>query len=171
MATADLDLNEKEIYWWKSLERYQKTRSKEFYSTIIVLAVLVSIIMFFIEGIMPVLVIWSIVFVAWAISKTPPVEVEHRITSWGIRTGGGLYRYSDMDFFWIEDMENQKMLRVLMPRRLPGMLAILIKADDEEKIKKIMMDQGVPMQTPQKTWMDKTLNWVAKKVPLEEEKK
>lgn len=165
-VAAEASVDEKVLLTWRSEERLYKTRGKEFYSTIVVLAVLVSVILFFIEGIMPALVVWAIVFVIWATSKTPPVETEHQITSWGIRTSGKLYRFSQMTIYWLEEKWSKAVLRVLLTS-FPGQLVLLVNKDDEAKIKKILSENQVLMQKPEPTWTDTLVKWFGEKIPLE----
>lgn len=156
---------EKVLYAWKSVERPFKKWGKEFYSTVIVLAVLVSIIFFFIEGLMPVLVIWAVVFMAWAISKTEPVTREHKITSKGIRTGGTLYRWETMWVYWLEEKWDKKLLRVLL-NKFPGQLVLVYDKNEEKKIKKAM-SRFLRLEKPEATWTDRVVKWFGEKVPLE----
>lgn len=159
-------LDERVILTWRSPERLFKTRSKEFYSTIVVLAVLLSIIMFFIEGVMPVLVIWAFLFVVWVTTKTPPLEADHQLTSWGIRTGGKLYRFNQMVVFWIEEKWEKSILRVILTG-FPGQLVMLVNKEDEEKIKKTLADNQVTMQKPEPSWTDNAVKWLSEKIPLD----
>jgi hypothetical protein len=156
---------EKILHSWSSIERPHKKWSKEFYSTVIVLAVLISIIFFFIEGLMLVLVIWAIVFMAWAISKTEPGTREHKITDKGIRTGGVLYRWETMRIYWLEEKWDKKLLRVLLSR-FPGQLVLVYGKEDEKKMRKIM-NQFVLSEKPEATRIDKIVKWFGEKLPLE----
>lgn len=160
--------DEVELLKWKSQERVYKKRGKDFFSTVIVIAVLVSIIMFFIEGVMPVVLIWAVVFVMWAINKTPPKESEHQMTSWGIRTGGNLYVYGNMVCYWFEEKWGTKVMYVLMERGFPKLLMILVNANDEEKIRKVMKQVGLPMQKLEPSRLDKMVKWLGEKVPLDD---
>jgi len=159
-------VDEKTLLTWRSADRLFKQRGKEFYSTIIVLGVLVSVILFFIEGVMPALVVWAVVFVVWATGKTPPSESEHQITSWGIRTAGKLYRYSEMTVFWLEEKWDKTVLHILQTV-FPGQLVLLVNKADEEKIKKILADNRLTMQKPEPSWTDNLVKWLGEKIPLE----
>lgn len=162
----DLDMgDEKILYSWKSVERPFKKWSKELYSTIIVLAVLVSIIFFFIEGMMPVLVIWAIVFMAWVMSRTEPGVLEHQITDKGIRTGGGLYRWEWMRIYWFEERWGRRLLRVLLSR-FPGQLVLVFDKTEEKKIREVM-GKFLILEKPEATWVEKIVKWFEDKVPLE----
>lgn len=159
-------LDERVLLTWRSPERLFKARSREFYSTVVVLAVLLSIIMFFIEGVMPALVIWAFVFVVYATTKTPPAEADHELTSWGIRTGGKLYRFNQMILFWIEEKWGKSVLRIILTG-FPGQLILLISKADEELIKKTLADNQITMQKPEPSSTDKAVKWLSEKIPLE----
>ena len=88
------DLTEKIIFEWESYERPHKVWTKEFYSSVIVIAFLVSVILFFIEGVMPVFVVWALVFMMWAMSRTEPLVTKNTMTTWGIRSVNNFYFFA-----------------------------------------------------------------------------
>jgi len=163
-----LETEEQLLLSWRSWGRLFKPKGKEFYSTMLVLALLLSAIMFLIEGVMPVFLIWSIVFVIWVLSKTKPVEVIHKLTAWGIRSDEQLYRYEEMENFWVEEKGGEMVLRVLLRRRFPGQLVLIVNRGDEEKIAKVLK-RFVRLEKPAATWTDKTARWLSEKVPLSED--
>lgn len=162
---------EKELFSWISPERVFKIRTKEFYSTILVLGVLVGIIFFFIEGIMPVLVVAAIVFVVFAISKTPPGMVAHKITSKGVRVAGDLVRWDELVMFWLEEKSKPGVLYFLTVRTFPRQLAMVLPSEETEvssqKVKQELMKR-LPMQQLPPSWVDKAVKWLGEKLPLEE---
>jgi len=162
-----LETEEKVLFHWESDSRLFKPRGKDFYSTLVVLAILISIIMFFIEGVVPVFLIWSVVFVIWVLSKTPPAQVAHKITDWGIRTEDELYRFEEMANFWFEQKWNKFILRVLLLRRLPGQLVVIVHEKDVDKIKELL-GKRVILEKPKPTWSDRASKWLSEKVPLED---
>lgn len=153
------------LFEWRALDRPNKTWSKDFYSTVIVLAFLVSVIMFFIEGILPVIVVWAIVFMMWSMNRLPAQETDYSITNWGIRTKDGTYRWEEMNNFWFEDKWGSRILRVSI-NRLPWQLILVIDDKDEEKIKKMVLEYVV-YEVPKPTWSDKAVKWLGDKIPLE----
>lgn len=164
---SPLETEEKLLFGWQAPGRLFKTRGKEFYSTILVLAVLLSVIMFLIEGIMPVFLIWSIVFLVWVLSKTKPAEVEYKITSWGLRSDGQLYQWEEMNVFWIEEKNKELVLRILLTRKFPGQLVAILNQGDENKVAELMK-RRVRLEKPAATMTDKVARWLSEKVPLTE---
>ncbi len=160
------NLEEKNILTWRSVERAYKLRGKEFFSTIIVLSLLVSIIMFFIEGLMPVLVIWAIIFVLWATNKTVPTEIEYRLTNYGIRVYDKIFPYTDMRQAWIEDKFKIRQLRIVLSR-FPNHLAIVIQPENEKTILDELSKNNINLYKPQPTRIDNMVKWLSEKIPLE----
>jgi hypothetical protein len=161
---------EEELVRWSSEDRLHQERSQEFYSTVIVLGVLVGIIFFFIEGIMPVLLVAAIVFVVYALGKTPPGKVDHLISNKGITTGNNRYLWEDMGSFWFEDKGDRSQLRMLMPGKWPGQLIVLLPPKEakpnKEDLKQILLNY-LPLEKPNDTMLDKIVDWFKRKVPLE----
>lgn len=170
MVGSPLETEEQLLFTWRADSRVFKARGKEFYSSVIVLALLVSVIMFFIEGLMPVFLIWSVVFMIWVLSKTPPVKVTHKLTNWGIRTDDTLYHYNEMVSYWFEDRGEQMLLRVLLRNRVPGQLLFVMDAVDQPKVREILTSRA-RLEKPAPGWTDKLVKWLGDKIPLEEKRK
>lgn len=158
-------MEEKVLFEWKALDRPNKIWSKDFYSTVIVLAFLVSVIMFFIEGILPVIVVWAIVFMMWSMNRLPSQETDYAITNWGIRTKDGTFRWEEMNIFWFEEKWGSYLLRISM-NRLPWQLILVVDKKDEREIKGIVT-QFVAYEVPKSTWSDRVVKWIGDKIPLE----
>jgi len=156
---------EKLLLEWDAYERPQKKWSKEFYSSVIVMAILASIIFYFIEGLMPVLVIWAMVFMLWAMSRTEPRIEKYALTSWGLRTTERTYRYESMATFWFETKWGGRLLRINLAGA-PWHIVIVIDAAKEAQIRKFMIEKVI-YQEPQVTWIDRLVKWLGDKIPLE----
>lgn len=159
------DLSEKTLIEFEAYDRPHKVWSKEFYSSVIVIAFLVSIILYFIEGMMPVVVIWALVFMLWAMAKTEPKMAKTAVTSWGLKAADKTYRFEEMTNFWFETKWGSRLMRINLDG-LPWHLVVVIDPAKEEEIKKAMVS-GVIYEEPEVTWVDRTLKWVGEKMPLE----
>jgi hypothetical protein len=159
------DLNEKVLLEFEAYDRPHKVWTKEFYSSVIVIAFLVSIILYFIEGMMPVLVIWALVFMLWAMAKTEPKMVKVSFTSWGLRATEKIYRYEEMVNFWFETKWGSRLMRINLSG-IPWHLVVVIDPQKEEEIK-ALIGKGVVYLEPETTWIDRVIKWVGEKMPLE----
>lgn len=158
-------MKEKQIIEWESYDRPHKTWTKEFYSTVVVIAFLVSVILFFIEGVMPVVVVWALVFMIWSMNRVEPKLTKTTLTTWGIRSADRLYLYRDMDNFWFETKWSTRLLRVNL-NGTPWHVVFVIDPKEENKIKDQVV-RFVPMVEPVPTAGDKLTKWLGEKIPLE----
>lgn len=160
-------LNSEEVILleWTSYERPQKKWSKEFYSSVLVMAFLASVILYFIEGIMPVLVIGAMVFMLWAMSRTEPRLEKYALSTWGLKTKERTYRFENMSQFWLESKWGGRLMRINLIGA-PWHLVIVVNSESEGKLKKLML-QYVAYQEPPITWSDRLVKWFGDKVPLE----
>ena len=159
------DLIEKKFFEWEGYDRPHKIWSKEFYSSVIVIAFLVSVILFFIEGVMPVVVVWALVFMLWAMNKTEPQLTTSVMTNWGLRSVNKLYDFQKINNFWFETKWGTRILRVNLSEA-PWHVVFVINEKDEEKIKNELV-RFVPFFEPEQTAMDRFTKWLGDKVPLE----
>ncbi len=150
---------------WESYERPHKVWTKEFYSSVIVIAFLVSVILFFIEGVMPVFVVWALVFMMWAMNRTEPLKTKNTMTTWGLRSVNKFYDYQKMSNFWLETKWGTRLLRINLFES-PWHVVFVISKEIEEKLKNDM-SKVVPFMEPEPTAMDKFTKWLGEKVPLE----
>jgi len=150
---------------WTSYERPQKKWSKEFYSSVLVMAFLAGVILYFIEGLMPVLVIGAMVFMLWAMSRTEPRLEKYALSSWGLKTKDRTYRFENMNQFWFESKWGGRLMRINLVGA-PWHLVIVINSESEDKLRKLML-QYVSYQEPPITWSDRLVKWLGDKIPLE----
>ncbi len=158
-------MEEKVLFEWSAMDRPHKVWSKDFYSTVIVMAFLISVILFFIEGLLPVMVVWAVVFMMWSMNKVQPQKTDYAITTWGLRMKEGAYRFEEMNLFWFEDRWGSRLLRIYVTR-MPWQLVIVINKEDEEEIRKLLV-RSVAYEVPTPSMMDKAVKWLGEKMPLE----
>lgn len=159
------ELEEKILFEWEAFERPHKVWSKEFFSSVVVIAFLVSVIFYFIEGLMPVFVVWALVFMVWSMSKTEPRKTSNRLSSWGLKAPERTYRYEEMNNFWFETKWGSRLLRINLVSA-PWHLVLVVDPGKETEVKNIMLEHVI-YQEPAVTWMDRAIKWVGQKMPLE----
>src|SRR3989344_1109885 len=76
---------EKEIYTWRAASRPFKRRDREFWITIGAIAAIFGLILFLIEGVMPVLLIIALVFLFYILSTVEPETITYAITNMGVK--------------------------------------------------------------------------------------
>jgi hypothetical protein len=100
------------------------------------------------------------------VAAIPPEKTEHQLTNRGIRTGDKLYRWGELQRYWTESKFGQDMMVVQTMMVFPGQLLLLVDKNNRKKIREILNDR-LPFEKPEPTFIDKSASWLSKKIPLE----
>lgn len=156
---------ERVLFSWKAPARPFKKRDKEFFTTVLALAFLIGLIMFFIDGILPVAVVMALVFLIYVLSTVQPDEVEHSITNKGIIFAGKKYRWDELVRFWFTKRFGNELL-IIESMQVPNRIEIVVSGQDQEKIKDAVEDYLL-YEEAAPNFLDKAAGWLSKRVPLE----
>lgn len=156
----------KELLVWKAPARPFKKRNKEYFTTIAAIVFLLIIILFFIKEWLLIGVIISLLFVSYVLATVPPEQVEHKITTRGITTGGKTYKWEIFTRFWFSKKWDHQTLHLETALVFPRQLQLILKGKSKEEVKKIV-EKYLVFEKPKTTTMDKAAKWLQEKVPLE----
>ena len=154
---------EKDLVSWTAPARPFKRRDREFYITILAIAGIVGLVLFLIEGFMPVILIVSLVFLFYVLSTVEPENIEYKITNKGIKVVDKRTDWALMNRFWFSRRFDSELL-VVETLGLPGRMELVINAGDKEEIRKALSSYIVEEEAPP-SYLDKAANWFAKKLP------
>lgn len=158
---------EKDLLVWSSPNRPFKKRNKEYYSTIAMIVILVSLILFFAGQFLPIAVVISIAFVSYVLASVPPEKSHHRVTTYGIHTDQQFYYWEEMGRFWFTSKFGQEMVHVEVAK-FPGTMTLLLGNQEKEPLKKLFMKYLIH-ETPLPSFLDKAADWMQEKIPLDRE--
>ena len=133
--------------------------------TILAMAFILGMILYVVEGLMPVFVVAAFLFFFFVASKVAPEEIEHRISNKGVVLGGRTYLWRQLVRFWFEEKWGQKMLLV-DALVMPGRIHMILGAAKEEEIRRVL-ESYLLEEKPAETWIDKWSKWLNRKIPLE----
>jgi len=154
---------EKEILSWTAPARPFKRRNKDFYVTIIAIAGLVGLILFLVDGFMPVLLIISLVFLMYVMSTVEPEQIMYKITTRGIKVVDKRTDWDSMGRFWFTKRFDSELL-VIEVAQLPGRMELVVPSERKEEIKKALDTYILHEEIPP-SGLDKAANWIGKKLP------
>lgn len=157
---------EKELVKWVAQSRPFKPLSRQLFTTAVAICVLVAIIMAFAGEWVLIAVMAAGIFAYYMWSTVPPEEMEHALTTRGLRMHSQLYSWGEMDRWWIEEKWGHKLLSIDVPASWPRRLHLVIKSEDEGKVKEVI-EKYVMMEKPVETAIDRMGKWMADKFPLE----
>ena len=165
LPTGDVG-EEKVLMQWRAPSRPFKKRDREYFTTIAAIAFLVIIILGFLREFLLIAVVIAFAFVSYVLASVQPEETEHQLTSRGIRTGDKLFRWNTLRRYWTTEKFGQKMVIIQTIVAFPGHLILLVGSAEEGKIRKVL-NEHLPHEEPEKTFLDKSAEWLSKKIPLE----
>jgi hypothetical protein len=154
---------EKTLFQWRAPSRPFKRRDRDFWMTVISIAGIFCLILFFVEGIMPVIMIISVIFLFYVLSTVEPEEVEYTITNKGVKIGDKMTDLEQLRRFWFTRRFSDELL-VFETFRLPGRLELVVDQKDKEKIRKALSDYLVEEEAAPSS-LDRVANWFTKKLP------
>lgn len=157
---------ETNVIAWKAPVRPFKKRSKNFFSTVVLLAILLSIIGYVLEGIMVVALIWAVVLLTFALFTVEPEEVEYSITNKHIVLTGRKYPFEEIARFWITQRWGQKLLVFDMPMRFPGRLEIVLGDTDPKKVQEAL-EEYILFEEQAPGFADRAAAWFSKRLSLD----
>ncbi len=156
----------KTLLSWSAPNRLFKRRSREYFTTILAIAFLLGVILFFFKEWFLIMVVVAFVFVTYVMGTIPPENVEHKITNRGIITGEKNYRWNELGRFWLTQKDEQNLLFLETSESFPKRLILLLGEIEPKKVKKLLLEY-LPYEEPAKTWMEKAGEWLSAKFPLE----
>jgi hypothetical protein len=159
---------EKELLRWKAPVRPYKKRDRDYYTTIASIAFLIIVILAFLKEFLLIAVVIAFAFVSYVLAAIPPDDTEHQLTNRGIRTAGKLYRWGELQRYWISKKFGQDMIVIQTALIFPGQLLLMVGSADLGKIREIL-NKRLPYEEPEPTFLDRSATWLSDKIPLEKE--
>lgn len=154
---------EKTLLSWNAAARPFKRRSREVYVTLLSAAGLVGAILFLVEGVMPVILLGTLIFLFYVLSTVAPDNVEYKITTFGVRFAGRLTPWEKLGRFWFVHRLGADLL-VFEVFSLPGRLEMVAPKENHAKIEETLKKYLVKEEVPPNVF-DKVAQWGSKKLP------
>lgn len=156
---------EEEIFKWTAPNRPFKRRNKEFFTTVLLIVILVSLILFFANQFLPIAVVISLGFLTYVLASVPPETVENKITTYGVYTGTHMCFWFEMGRFWFEKKFTHDILNI-ETSRFPYRMMLLLTDEQKVQVEKIMKKYLIE-ETPPPTAFDNAAKWLTEKIPID----
>lgn len=156
---------EKVIFSWTAPSRLFKTRTRKFYSTMITIVLLLSLILFFAGQVLPIAVILAAAFLTYVLSTIPPTQVVNQVTTYGIRQDKTIYYWEEMGRFWLDKKYGQSIVHIEIAR-FPNRLSLIVAPEDQEELQNLL-SEVLLNQKPEPTLYEKGAAWLEKNIPLD----
>lgn len=159
---------EETLVEWLAPARPFKKRNRQFFSTIIVIAILISLILFFAGQVLPVAVVISVVFLVYVTAVIPPLDVKYKLTNYGIYIEKEAFSWDSMGRFWFDTKSDQRVLEIELYRFPNRLTFVLIEGQTpREKDLEMVLSEVLMKEKPELTTYEKVAAWLKDKIPLE----
>lgn len=160
----------KTLLSWSAPGRPFKKRSKQYFLTAILITLLTEIILFLFSQYLLMLVVVSLLFVAFSLALVPPKDFHYRISNQGLMIEDHFYLWQELYDFYFKERNGLDILHVRTKALLPGELTITLGAVDREHVKQIMVRYLPFREYIKPTFMEKSADWLSRNFPLESTK-
>jgi hypothetical protein len=157
---------EKIILEWTAPARPYKTRSREFYTTVLSIAFLLGVILLLLKEFLLIGVIIAFAFLSYVLATHKPENVTHQITTDGIRTDNKLYEWEGIINFWLKKQWDQEVIICKTKAAIPGVILLVIDDTKRDSILKAVGEK-IPLVKPTDSFVDRASSWLGNKIPLE----
>lgn len=154
---------EKVLLSWQAPSRPFKRRSRDFYVTLVAMSSMVGLVIFLIEGFMPILLLISLVFLFYVLSTVEPEIIEYQITNWGIKIASKTTDWQMMNRYWFTNRFGSTLL-VIETFKLPGRMEVVVDPGSVDKINDILKKRLTHEEIPPSN-LDRATAWFSKFLP------
>lgn len=156
----------RDLFVWKAPARPFKKRDREYYTTIAAIIFLLTVILLFLREWLLIGVIISIGFMSYVLSTVEPEETENKITTRGVTAAAKRFDWLMLGRFWFTEKWGSDILNIETKMAFPRHLMMLFDKKDKDKMK-ALIEKYLIFEKPEKSFIDKSSNWLTEKFPLE----
>jgi hypothetical protein len=157
----------KTLLAWSAPGRPFRKRSKQYYLTSILITFLVEVILFLFSQYMLMLVVLSLLFVAFALASVPPRNFQYRISTEGITIEDHFFLWVELYDFYFKKREGVEALHARTHSFIPGELTITLGDITKDHMKSVLLPYLPYREVIKPTFMEKSGDWLSRTFPLE----
>ncbi len=158
---------------WLADSRIAQKRSREYYSSLAVIVLLLSLILFFANQVLLIFVLVSFLFVTYVLASVKPETVHNVITTYGVRYQDRLFYWEQLGAFWLSEHHGEVQVHIHAPAPMLSNQIILLPANSASPVPVTIEDlidilgRYLPYEEPSPTQIDRWVTWIEEKFPLE----
>lgn len=152
---------------WEAPGRPFKKRGREFFINGFLIMMAVQIILFLFSEYILMMVVFSLVFLAFALSSVPPRHFHYKISSQGVLIDKSFFIWEELYDFYLFKHHGQETIHITTKAYFPGELTLTLGDLDSEDIKEILLHYLPFREHVEPTWLEKAGDWLDRNFPLE----
>lgn len=163
---------EKVLFSWRAVARPFQRRDREFWTTVLAILALVSLILFFVKEWFLIAVFLALTFLYYVLTTVEPEKVDYRITTRGVYLPGGEMRV-DWDWFrsfWFSSRWGHRLLNLETYFGFPRLVSLVIDPSKEKELRRLL-SRFLPEKKKKPDFVERFSRWLVRQLPLNQEKK
>jgi hypothetical protein len=152
---------------WHAPGRPFKEHSREYFFNGFLIMMAVEIILFLFSQYLLMLVVFSFVFLSFALAIVPPRDFYYRITSEGILVEDHFFIWDELYDFYFFKHHEEETLHIRTKAFFPGELILTLGAVPVSQVKKVMLPYLPYREYVKPTFTEQAGDWLQKNFPLE----
>ncbi|OGK15214.1 hypothetical protein A2690_00350 [Candidatus Roizmanbacteria bacterium RIFCSPHIGHO2_01_FULL_39_12b] len=165
---AHLITNPQVLFSWRAPVRAYKQKTEGILRFYFALALLLSVVVALFGDWILILPIAASVFLFYALTITPPGNVDYKITRFGIEVGGIAYRYESLAGFYITQRFDYFVITAVSNSPFFNHIYLITNSQETlQTIVDVLSDHIVFVEKPQKTFTDKLASVLSSLLPEE----
>jgi hypothetical protein len=164
-------VNPQRLYFWKAPLRAYKKRSGTILRFYLALSLLISLIVFFFGDRILLIPILTLLFLFYVLTITPPPEVEHIITTFGIEAAGVTLRWEFLSHFYFTKKFGFDILTVVShaPYYYHAYL-VIPNPEVKKQVSALFSKHLMYLEKAPHNFTDKIVDFLSRLIPDDEEK-
>ncbi len=155
------------LYWRAPLRPYRRFNFKIF-RFFLAVAILLSLIFVFFKAYTLIIPVWTLLFLFFALTVTPPPEVENKITVFGVETAGITVHWESLSYFYFEKKFGYDILNLVSHPPFNVHISMVVPDENVKKAAVLVLSKFLFYKDkPKKTFQDKLIEFFEKIVPEE----
>ncbi len=155
---------------WSAPGRPFQDHSRQYHMSILLIAFLFSLLAFLFSQYLLIGVIWSLVFMNYALTTVRPHDYHYRISTEGITLEDYFYLWEELYDFYFKHVQGHDVLHVRTRALLPGELTIMLGVMTKDHVRSVLLPFLPYREVVKPTFMEKSGDWLSRNFPLEPRK-
>jgi hypothetical protein len=152
---------------WTAPGRPFRKRSKQFYLTSLLIALLIEIILFLFSQYVLMFVVASVVFLGFALTSVPPKNFHYKISTEGVMIEDNFHLWQELYDFYFRRLEGEETLHIRTQAFLPGEIILTIGSLHREQVKQAILPFLPYREYVKPNFAERSGDWLVRNFPLE----
>ena len=152
---------------WKSPARPFQKKSKQYFSTAGIIALVFILVSVLLQWWMAIGVVLTLLFLAYVLGTVEPEVIDHKITGKGIVSHNKVFLWEDLKGFWFDKSEGQNLLVLEAKKGFPSRIVILLGLTTTQAVSNILARYLSEKKAPPTDFLDKLAKKMSAWIPLE----